>query len=86
MEFFKSVCVVNCWRHIGLSEENITLANESSTIPEPPLDVDLLEDFEQFIQTARIQNPMPIENFLNPVNEDEWVQEALNDEEIGELI
>ena len=29
---------------------------------------------------------MPIENFLNPVNEDEWVQEALNDEEIGELI
>ena len=70
----------------GLSEKNITNDLELSSISDSVPDADLVEDFEQFIRATRIQNPMAIENFLNPVNEDEWAQEALNDEEIGELI
>jgi hypothetical protein len=62
--------LVNCWRYTGLSEKNVT--TEFSSISEPLLDADFVEDFEQFIQAARIQNPMAIENFLNPANEDEW--------------
>ena len=53
-----------------------------------PVDIDdeFVEDYQQFIQQARIENPMSIENFLDPIDEDDEIQVEMTDEEIVELI
>ena len=50
------------------------------------IDDEFVEDYQQFIQQARIENPMSIENFLHPIDEDDEIQVEMTDEEIVELI
>ena len=49
-------------------------------------DEELIEAFNKFIQQANIQQPMSLENFLNPPDEDSNTQGQLTDDEILELV
>jgi len=71
----------NCWRHTGFTDENTP--EEPFTLP---VDTDFVQEYQQFIQQANITNPMTIENFLDPVKEDEDTQVELSDEEIVDLV
>ena len=78
----------NCWRHTGFTRENITEPFSEPESMQVPVDIDneFVEDYQQFIQQARIENPMSIENFLDPIDEDDEIQVEMTDEEIVELI
>ena len=78
---------VNCWRHTGFTRENIAEPFlEPGPPPTPDVDVDFVEDYQQFVQQARIRNPMTIEDFLNPIDEDDEIQIEMTEEEIVELV
>lgn len=78
----------NCWRHTGFTRENITEPFSEPESMQVPVDIDneFVEDYQQFIQQARIENPMSIENFLDPIDEDDEIQVEMTDKEIVELI
>ena len=78
----------NCWRHTGFTRENIAEPFSEPESMQVPVDIDdeFVEDYQQFIQQARIENPMSIENFLDPIDEDDEIQVEMTDEEIVELI
>ncbi len=78
----------NCWRHTGFTRENIEEPfPEPEPMQVPEIDTGFLEDYQHFVQQARIGNPMPIENFLNPIEEDGGIEQVeMTDEEIIELV
>ena len=34
----------------------------------PQIDFEFVEQYQQYFQQANIQNPLPIEDFLNPID------------------
>ena len=60
---------INCWRYTRFISENIDeIPAASETIAE--VDTEFVQEYQQFVQQARIENPMMIEDFLNSINED----------------
>ncbi len=73
---------------MGFTRENIEEPfPEPEPMQVPEIDIGFLEDYQHFVQQARIGNPMPIENFLNPIEEDGGIEQVdMTDEEIIELV
>jgi len=77
----------NCWRHTGFTRENIAEPfPEPGPIQVPDIDSDFVQDYQQFVQQAGIRNPMEIEKFLYPTDEDDGIQVEMTEEEIVELV
>jgi hypothetical protein len=80
----------NCWRRTGFAGfEGDNFSADPVLQPMPMLDdidVDFVEDYQHFVQQARIQNPMSIDDFLNPIDEDDGIQLEMTEEEIVELV
>lgn len=47
---------------------------------------DLQEEFDRFIQTAKVQSAMSLESFVNPATEDSFTHSILTDDEILEVV
>jgi hypothetical protein len=78
------IVIQNCWRHIGLLDvgvsENTEPVNHGLII-----DDTTRADYESFIARADIRHVMSIDNFLNPIEEEEILLEIEMIEE-NELI
>jgi hypothetical protein len=68
-------CIHNCWKHTGILDETL------AALPEDPIH----EEVNQQIQQLRLDNPMDIHRFLNPMEEDHHHHPLLSDEELIEI-
>ena len=74
--------IVNCWRHTTLfSDTNPNAIPINIVVTET--NEELTNMYEQFIQAADIQSAMSLNDFINPL-EEEQNHELLTDEEILE--
>ena len=77
----------NCWRHTGLlniSINTLDLAIDSTL--EGSMDAEFSAEFNRFIQSARIQSAMTLDDFLNPPTEDSFAHLQLTDDDILEVV
>jgi DDE superfamily endonuclease len=71
----------NCWRHTGLINNN-TSSEEISNEPEITV-----AEYEYAIEQFKIHDAMPLEDFLNPIEEENaFTHEMLTDDEILEIV
>ena len=70
----KSTVIQNCWRHTGLLDL-FDSGSESLERMNVIVDEGLQEDYRLFVAKASIENAKMLENFLNPTEEDEILQE-----------
>jgi DDE superfamily endonuclease/Tc5 transposase DNA-binding domain len=67
--------IQNCWRHTGLLDSSDTSeTSDTSDINVSVIDDGLREDYERLIVRANIKDAMAINDFLNPVEEEEILQ------------
>ena len=77
----------NYWRHTRLLNISInTLDLAIDLTLEDSMDVEFSEEFNRFIQSARIQSAMTLDDFLNPPTENSFTHLQLTDDEILEAI
>jgi len=76
---------VNCWKHtgiLGLKDD----ASEMTSAADEADDAELQEEYDQFVQVAKIQDAMSLNEFLKAEFEEGLEQEEMTDEEILQLV
>jgi len=78
----------NCWRRIGFAGFEGDSADPVLLLMLmlDDIGIDFAEDYQHFVQQARIPNPISVDDFLNPIDEDDGIQLKMTEEEIVELI
>ena len=71
---------INCWRHTGLLSPMPVHPIETSI----PIDDELQLEYDYFVQTAGIQSAISLQDFVNPI-EEQQPHHILTDDEILEM-